>query len=86
MSSTISALGGLGSSVPYQETEPNAGGNGFYSAFEQLASALQSGNLTEAQQAYSSLASMMPSAQSGAAGSPASGQASSSFASIGRTR
>jgi hypothetical protein len=61
--SSISAVSGLGSIYSTAQTSSSQSNN-FFGDFEQLASSLQSGSLSGAQQAYSSLAQMMQNAPS----------------------
>jgi hypothetical protein len=56
--SSISAVSGLGAIYNTASTSSSQGNN-LFGDFEQLASSLQSGNLTNAQQAYSSLAALI---------------------------
>jgi hypothetical protein len=74
--SSISAVSGLGSIYDTAQTSSSQGNNPF-SEFEQLASSLQSGNLSGAQQAYNALASMMQNA-------PSSSPSSTAFKALGQ--
>jgi hypothetical protein len=62
---SISAVSGLSSLCSSAETTNSPQGSNFFSTFQQLASALQSGNLSSAQQAYNSLSQLMQNAPNG---------------------
>lgn len=70
--SSISALSSIGSQYPVSNSSQTSSSSGNFNLFEQLASALQSGNLSGAQQAYSSLSAAMQNSSSAQSNSPLS--------------
>jgi hypothetical protein len=61
---SITSISSAVNTYPNMESSRTSSAQSTFSVFEQLASALQSNNLTAAQQAYNTLSSMMPNASS----------------------
>jgi hypothetical protein len=67
---SISSISAVGNTYPIMESSQTNSAQSTFALFEQLASDLQSNNLSGAQQAYSTLSSMMPAASSSQTNSP----------------
>jgi len=77
---SISGVSSVGVVYPVQDSSQTGNSQDNFSAFEQLAAALQAGNLAAAQQAYNSLASLTQNSPSG----QSSSQVSADFNALGQ--